>query len=527
MARFNFCVTQIATDLQEQSVYVTCSADVDHDSANEDSIYLMKRRADGHGKDAVPVDITIDGKEIRLHLKEWALPNDEYILIVQNNICGVVDDPSYKLETSLLRNVVFDSAVTSEVRIISPISFTEVDSSVSVSWKEAGKTTEGTFYVETATENAFYNIVRRTLISKEQAKACLKDGIYSLAYGEILNPGQYYIRIRAQRSINGEKDGDYGKWSEIVTFIVKGDKTTPSKPPAADPEPKPAPEKKSDLPEIEDLTEGTGKSGTSAAENTIVPEYMKSIPEAFLIAILQPVDISAASVKLLKQDFDSEDEETIESKLSLSSDGKDLVVVPSTISSNAIYKITISGLKSTDGFPINDIVKQYQTPFTPMHASLREMKPLQKQYAISDDDMRQHIYEASIEADFIQTSSSTMDSDTVAFAKKQYAKTRVTYDILLDNFMTRMSSGGGATYTLDTATYEDSLNSTAYKGLLDKLKDELSKWSDAIRGYTNPGRAKPKATRIGVKSDQNQDVSWTTTDSIIQQIDRNIPQWTK
>lgn len=61
--------------------------------------------------------------------------------------------------------------------------------------------------------------------------------------------------------------------------------------------------------------------------------------------------------------------------------------------------------------------------------------------------------------------------------------------------------------------------------MLDRLAKELQKWQDAIRGYYNEGRVKPRATRVGIKSSQNSDVAYTTLDSIIQDVTRNVPQW--
>ena len=84
---------------------------------------------------------------------------------------------------------------------------------------------------------------------------------------------------------------------------------------------------------------------------------------------------------------------------------------------------------------------------------------------------------------------------------------------------------GGNKYKLDTVEYEDSVNSASFKNLIDALKKALQKWQDAVRGYYNEGRVKPKATRIGIKSSQNSDVSFTTVDSILQDYTRNMPQW--
>ena len=84
---------------------------------------------------------------------------------------------------------------------------------------------------------------------------------------------------------------------------------------------------------------------------------------------------------------------------------------------------------------------------------------------------------------------------------------------------------GGGTYTLGDATLQDSINSTSFKNMIKMLQDDLKKWEDAIRGYYNEGRVKPKATRIGLKSSSNSDVSQITVDTILNDITRTPPQW--
>ena len=325
MARFNFCVTRIESDLKEQSVFIKFSADVDPDSANEDSIYLLHRLEGGRNKAIAPVDIEVDGKTVQLKLKEWAAPNDQYVLIIQNNVCGIIDDPTYKLETMLLRNITFDSEVTSDIKILSPVDFAEVSSPLSICWKEEGETREKSYYLEIATENAFYNIIRKVFISKAQVEEYLRkeaetledmsdvedsqisnavrrkklrerqeNGIVTMEYSGLTEPGQYYLRIRAQK----EENGDYGHWSKVCTFISK---PASSEKPVSKPEPEITPEPQSDLPVIEDLTAGTGISGNAAAEKHIIPQYLEDLPEKFEIPLLQAVDISGATVVVRRE----------------------------------------------------------------------------------------------------------------------------------------------------------------------------------------------------------------------------------
>ena len=297
MARFNFCGSRIESSLKDQSIYIRCTADVDEESVTEDSVYLLHRSENSRSKTIAPIDIFVDGHVIQLKLKDWATPGEEYVLVVQNTICGIVDDPTYKLETSILRNIKFDSEVTSEVNVISPVDFASVSSPIKISWKETGEQLEGSFYMEVATENAFYNIIRKVFISAEELEGAFNNGTYTLEYAQLEEPRQYYIRIRAQR-----QDGEYGRWSKVRTFVSqeesKPDDIAPVPSEPDDNNQKPGIE----LPDIEDLTGGSGGNmGNAAAEKHIVPKYLEDLPTVFEIPLFKEVDISEAVVKVRRE----------------------------------------------------------------------------------------------------------------------------------------------------------------------------------------------------------------------------------
>lgn len=213
--------------------------------------------------------------------------------------------------------------------------------------------------------------------------------------------------------------------------------------------------------------------------------------------------------------------ESIESMFALSDDKLTLTVTPSTVVNNSKYFITITGLQDTEGNPLDDISIEVRTPYSPLYCTLDSLKLVVDTFGIPDENMLSYIRQASKEADFISGGT----ADSTDFAVEQFTRVKATYDCLQRAFMDRAYSGGGSTYTLDVATYQDSLNSTAFKNMFDRLAKELQKWQDAIRGYYNEGRVKPKATRIGIKSSQNSDVSWTTLDIIITDATRSMPQW--
>ena len=217
--------------------------------------------------------------------------------------------------------------------------------------------------------------------------------------------------------------------------------------------------------------------------------------------------------------------EAVEATLSLSDDKKKISITPEKILANSFYLVTLTGLKDEEGKILDPVTVEYRTPYSPLYCSLYSLKLVVDTFGIPDENMLSYIRQASKEAEFIDEGKTIKKGQPIPFAVEQFTRTKATYDCLTRAFMDRAYSGGGSEYTLDTATYKDSLNSTAFKNMLDRLAKELQKWQDAIRGYYNEGRVKPKATRVGIKSSQNSDVSYTTLDSIIQDVTRNVPQW--
>jgi hypothetical protein len=213
--------------------------------------------------------------------------------------------------------------------------------------------------------------------------------------------------------------------------------------------------------------------------------------------------------------------------VSVGIDGKSITITPTgKVLDNSIYTVTVSHAayqSSGEGLPV--VSAEFRTPYSPLYCSLDSLKLVVDSFGIPDENMLSYIRQASKEADFIAGGTAVKSGQAVPFAVEQFVRTKSTYDCLSRGYMERAYSGAGSEYTLDVATFKDSMNAGVFKDLLDRLGKELQKWQDAIRGYYNEGRVKPKATRIGIKSSQNSDVSWTTFDSIIQDATRNMPQW--
>lgn len=206
----------------------------------------------------------------------------------------------------------------------------------------------------------------------------------------------------------------------------------------------------------------------------------------------------------------------------ITADDNILEITPAEkILDNSIYVIKIKGLKSLDGskeLPPQSF--EVITAITPMYCTLDSLKALTETFHIPDRSMLSFIQTASREADFISGGKANPKD----FAVEQFTRVKATLDCLLHGCMEKTSEGG-ATFTLGDATLIDPTNSQSFKNLIKLLQDEARKWQDAIRGYYNEGRSKPKATRIGLKSSSNSDVAWTTVDTILNDVSRSVSQW--
>lgn len=190
----------IHTNLAEKQIRMEFTHGVKPDSATSDSLVLCEKES---GR-IVPADILVSKKVITLALKEWPQAETEYLLRIQSGIRSIVDD---ELPDSILRTLLFKSEVLSTIDILTPSHHEEL-TELSVAWQENGPDgkDEGlvsSYYLEIARENAFYNLVRTTDVQGRQSIQL-----------QGLEAGQYYLRIRAQ------KDKEYGRWSETITFVM-------------------------------------------------------------------------------------------------------------------------------------------------------------------------------------------------------------------------------------------------------------------------------------------------------------------
>lgn len=192
-----FTVQDIRTNIKEKSIIVEFSMDIKESSVDDSTIQLVDRKT----KEIKNYKISVNEKIATLILNEWPAPNSEYIIKIEK-ILNILDEPIVRSER---KKISFESAITSDVTIISP-SDNEVIESVIIKWKEdvrAESEAINSFYLELSSEASFYNILSSSNII----------GNTEIELPRLEN-GQYFIRCRVQ-------DGDsYGRWSETITFLM-------------------------------------------------------------------------------------------------------------------------------------------------------------------------------------------------------------------------------------------------------------------------------------------------------------------
>lgn len=216
--------------------------------------------------------------------------------------------------------------------------------------------------------------------------------------------------------------------------------------------------------------------------------------------------------------------EKIVAEIKYEDDTKNVVMIsPKELLANSDYTFTISGVRNKNGELLEKKNFTIRTEYKPMYCTLTSLKMITDAYEIPDDNMRSYIRDASKYADYI-ISQTKSKIKTDSFAVENFVKTKATYDCLMRMIMSTGFDKDNR-YKLDVIEYEHEKDLDVLRGLLDDLAKQIKVWEDAVRGYWPEGRAKPKVTRIGIKSSSNTDVAWTTTESLLQDIARSVPQW--
>ena len=190
-----FNLSSITPLALEKRIDLKFNFDIDESSIQGDSIILTTL----NGGDHIPFKYVVKNDLISLKLDEWPEPETVYHIIVEQEIKNITGQ---KLNSAIRRKLRFKSEITSKCSIKSPYQYEKLDE-LKFEWLESEE--YGSYYIEVAKENRFYNLVYSGDVYTKSISPILAD----------LKPGQYYVRVRVQ------KDNEYGPWSPIVTFIYK------------------------------------------------------------------------------------------------------------------------------------------------------------------------------------------------------------------------------------------------------------------------------------------------------------------
>lgn len=276
MAEMQFSVLAVSTSLKAKSIFIECSLDVDEDTVSSANVVLLNKTANT----VELFEPEVDGHIIQLKLKSDPQPGDSYTILIQSGIESVVGD---KLDGAMMRDLVFESEVVSEIEIASPANFEKIGK-LKLVWKEVGNSLTNESEWQVAKENGFYNICYQTKV----------QGAESVELPN-LPDGQYYFRGRA---VKGE---DYGRWSEVRTFLYHAEEEICPAPPEETTDPIDEDPTKIETPvdngdpliivEQEDLTlDDSPKSG-------VTPK------EAFTFAFNEDIDLANAEIRVYRSDF--------------------------------------------------------------------------------------------------------------------------------------------------------------------------------------------------------------------------------
>lgn len=206
-------------------------------------------------------------------------------------------------------------------------------------------------------------------------------------------------------------------------------------------------------------------------------------------------------------------------------DGNILDITLDEIKDSSKYIIKISGIKSVDGareLPVQTFT--VVTAISPAYCTLADLKSVTEGFGVSDENMLSYIRSASNFADFV-ASSTKISGAALIYSKGELTKVKAALDCLMTSFVGGTFASAGKRWKLGEDELEEADRAGAFKNLLDWLRWLLRYWTDAVRGYINPGRTPPKATRLGINAADNSDVAYITVDSLIGDFTRDVPQW--
>jgi hypothetical protein len=201
-----FAIIGIEPITKDKQIIITANKAINENIKDSIIIQVYERQT----KADLLFDYEVQYEKLIITLKDWPIPNTDYIL----GVSGILSVTDEELTSNVKTRFKFNSDVLTTAKILSPAMFEEVKS-LDIKLLEVSEKPEdliNQYYIEVATDNAFYNVTNKTTICKDNATLYVKE------------EGQYFIRARVQRD-----DSNYSEWSTIISFIYgnKGAVTPP------------------------------------------------------------------------------------------------------------------------------------------------------------------------------------------------------------------------------------------------------------------------------------------------------------
>lgn len=164
-----------------------------------------------------------------------------------------------------------------------------------------------------------------------------------------------------------------------------------------------------------------------------------------------------------------------------------LEIIPNNgFKDNSVYEITLKNVKDVNGNIFNKKFILY-TKLSPVFSDINAVKSLISNIDIPESTILYHIREASKFAEYVK--GEKINEDDIPFEVTQFVKYRAAHECLL-NFSIKQSSSVGLSGTVGNVTFSEKETNRDITNLLKHFCEEIEKWTDAVKGYGNEGRAK-------------------------------------
>lgn len=487
-----FQVRSITSQLIDKTITVKMSYDINADTVNDNTIQIFDRKK----RNQLPISWTVENDTIIIKLKDWPTPNLDYIFYVNAGIESVFKTP---LSSGVKRRIQFQSRILSLISITSPSDHEKL-SNIKIEWEEntslesikkmninlleslkqqypndldmANNQYESekiepasSYRVQIGTDSSFYNIAKDTLVQNDKF----------ITIEDLIPETQYFARVRGEKQLtDDDRDGEYGSWSEIVTFTCEevDSPTEPTYNERSD-------NLTDDSPIFIDTLEVLRHSKSATFTDTISIEFD---------APLDPTSIS--QVIIINS---AEGIEQLAFTAIVTGPYLNLTLAEPLV--NAKLEIHLTNVKSADRKKELDYEKLViLTKYEPAYCSIEAVRSLIRAAKVSDEDTLYNIREASKFVNYFNDIG--LIKDGVPFEVEQYVRHKTAYDCLL-GFYVDKAAQTGSQGTVGDVEYKTPTKLVDLTKLLGELADEVKKWEDALRGHKKIGRVAPMSAVKG------------------------------